>query len=542
VLFCVLIYIRKFMRFDSIKIFLFLLFPLVIVLSYLGLPWFAWSDGVEHAAAVKELSNNFFHPQNPLLSLDGSTSPRFVPSIMLMALFMKITHAEIYTVIRIFTVLFFFFFSFSVWHFSCNYFKDRDQGIYSLLALLFLWGKGWDGANAYMFSVLIWNAYYPSVVSFSLSLLGCSFLLKYLRNNLKIYVFAYLVITCLVCLNHPLTGTFYFLSTFLLILAEKQFTLKTSFIFLFSIIISVLVVLLWPYYSHLEIALNIIGGSMNNSWDYNFTWNYLYSEQFARSGPALLGIPVLIYYLRKKQHLFMVYGFFACVVIYGLSYFFKLHLGERYIFFIVFFLQIIFSRYLKEKGISSYKSIKTLIKPFTWKRFITFIVMLGTLGGVAGQAYLVRNQYLFYFVSFSPQLQLYRYVNPLSEYKFLKRYLSKGDVVFSDITTSWVIPVITEAKVVSLFHNNPLVSDSYQRIKDTEIFFGPKTSTHLRKALFMKYNASHLLINRKIESADILRAQGLYVPFFDASLLKDMISLGSKLYQDNKYILIELQR
>ena len=93
--FYVLIYIRKFMRFDSIKIFLFLLFLLVIVLSYLGLPWFAWSDGVEHAAAIKELSDNFFHPQNPLLSLDGSTSPRFVPSIMLMALFMKITHAEI---------------------------------------------------------------------------------------------------------------------------------------------------------------------------------------------------------------------------------------------------------------------------------------------------------------------------------------------------------------------------------------------------------------------------------------------------------------
>lgn len=530
------------MRFDPIKIFLFFLFLLVIVLSYLGLPWFAWSDGVEHAAAVKELSENFFHPQNPLLPLDGCTSPRFVPSIMVMVLFMKITHAEIYTVIRIFTVIFFFFFCFSVWHFSCNYFKDRDQGVYSLLTLLFLWGKGWDGANAYMFSVLTWNAYYPSVVSFSLSLLGFSFLLKYLRINLKKYVFVYLVITCLLFLNHPLTGTFYFLSTFLLFLTEKQFTLKTFSVFLFSVFVSAIVVILWPYYSHLEIALNSIGESMNNYWDYNFTWNYLYSEQFVRGGPALLGIPVLIHYLKKKQHLFMTYGFLACVVVYGLAYFFKLHLGERYILFIVFFLQIAFSRYLKEKDIISYKSFQTLINPFTRKGFTTFVAMLGIIMGVAWQTAWLRNQYLPYFVSFSPRFHLHRYVNPLSRYDFLKRYLKSGDIVISDLASSWIIPCISDAKIISLFHNNPLVPDSYQRVQDTEVFFHPTTSTITRQALIEKYNVSHILINKKIEFADLLKDQGVYVPSFDSLLLQNIISLGTTLYHDDKYILVELKK
>jgi len=530
------------MKITPFKVLLFFLISLVIVLAYLGLPWFAWSDGVEHAAAVKELSNNFLNPQNPLLSLEGSTSPRFVPSIMIMAMFMKITHIEIYNIIRIFTIIFFIFFSYCVWDFSCNYFNDKGQGIYSLLAVLFLWGKGWDGANAYMFSVLIWNAYYPSVVSFSLSLLGYGFLLKFLRKNLKRYVLAYLAITCLVFLNHPLTGTFYFLTTFLLLFSEKKVNIKSLFIFLSSIMISALVALLWPYYSHAALALKMIGKSMNNFWDYKFTWNYLYSEQLSRSGPALLGIPVLIYYLKKRQHLFLVYGFLACAVIYGSSYLLTQHLGERYIFFMVFFLQIAFSRYLKEKDILSYKSFKTLSSPFIRKGFTTMVVILGILCGVMGQAYLVSTQYLPHFTSPKARLHLPGYVNPLSQYKFLKRYLRKGDVVFSDIATSWVIPFITEAKVVSLFHNNPLIPDSYQRIKDTEVFFEPKTSTHLRQALLKKYNSSHLLINRNIEFADQLRVQGVYLPSFDSLLLKDMISLGRKLYQDEKHILIELQR
>ncbi len=528
------------MKFNFTTWFLFVLFSLAAFLAYLGLPWFMWSDGVEHAAAAKELANSFFHPQNPLLPLDGSTSPRFVPSIMLMALFMKAVPLDIMTIVSLFTLIFFALFVYSVWRFSCTYFDDKGQGIYSLLAVLFLWGKGWDGANAYMFSVLSWNAYYPSLVSFSLSLLGYSYLLEYLRKGRRNYVPAYVVISCLAFLNHPLTGAFYFLTTPLLLLSEKKADLKSISIFASSVIITALVALIWPYYSHAALALVMIANSLNEFWDYTFTWNYLYSGVLTRSGPALLGIPVLAYYVRRRQHPFIICGFVVCFLIYVLSYLFKLHLGERYIFFSLFFLQLAFASYIREINLFSYGRIKTMLRPYTWKGGTTLLLMLGLAGGIAGQAYLTGSQYLPYFVSFKPGIQFHGYRSPLAEYSFLKQHLGRGDVVISDLATSWGIPFITDAKVVALFHTNPLVADSYQRIKDLEAFFNPDTPETSRQELIKKYGATHLLLNKNIPFSELLKGQGVYVPSFVSPLSEDLISLGKTLYSDDRHILVAL--
>jgi hypothetical protein len=529
------------MKFNFTNCFLFLLFCLVAFLSALGLPWFMWSDGVEHAAAVKELVHNLFNPQNPLLPLDGSTSPRFVPSIMLMALFMKAVPLDISTIVSLFTLIFFVLFAYSVWRFSCTYFADKGQGIYSLLAVLFLWGKGWDGANAYMFSVLVWNAYYPSLVSFSLALLGYSYLLEHLRRGRRNYVPAYLAISCLVFLNHPLTGSFYFLITPLLLLSEKKANLKNISVFASSVIITALVAFLWPYYSHAALARTMIGTSLNEFWDYTFTWNYLYSGVLTRSGPALLGIPVLAYYLRSRQHACLICGFVVCFMIYVLSYLFKLHLGERYIFFSIFFLQLAFSRYVRETSLFSYASLKAVLNPFTWKGCTTLTLLLGLIGGIAGQAYFTGSQYLPYFVSFKPGIQFHSYTDPLAEYSFLKQHLRRGDVVISDLATSWGIPFISDAKIVALFHTNPLVSDSYHRIKDLETFFKPDTSPSSRQELIKKYSATHLLLNKRIKFSHLLSATGVHVPTLTEPFLNEMIALGQIVYQDDNYVMLELK-
>jgi len=528
------------MKINSTTCFLLLLFCLAALLAFLGLPWFMWSDGVEHAAAVKELAHNFFNPQNPLLPLDGSTSPRFVPSIMLMALFMKASQLEISTIVSLFTLIYFILFTCSVWRFSCTYFDDKGQGIYSLLAVMLLWGKGWDGANAYMFSVLVWNAYYPSLVSFSLALLGYSYLLEYMRKGRRNYVPAYLAISCIVFLNHPLTGSFYFITTPLLLLSEKKVDLKTISIFASSVIITALAALLWPYYSHAALARAMLGASLHEFWDYTFTWNYLYSGVLTRSGPALLGIPVLAYYLLKRQHAFLICGFVVCFMIYVLSYLFNLHLGERYIFFSIFFLQIAFSRYIRETSLFSYASLKAVSNPFSLKGCTILVLMLGLVGGIAGQMYLTGSLYLPYFVSFKPGIQFHGYRSPLAEYSFLKQHLGRGDVVITDLATSWVIPCITDAKITALYHTNPLVYNSYQRIKDIEIFFNAATSTTIRQVLIKKYGATHLLLNRMHQFSNLPKDQGVFIPSYDDSLLRSLIFLGRILYGDDQYILVAL--
>ena len=106
------------------------------------LPWFEWSDGCEHAAAVRELSHSLWKPQNPHLALPGTTSPRFVPSIILMAVLQRFSGSDIFTVLACTSSVMFFAFGLGIYLFTKEYFQDADQSAYTLLCILFLWGKG----------------------------------------------------------------------------------------------------------------------------------------------------------------------------------------------------------------------------------------------------------------------------------------------------------------------------------------------------------------------------------------------------------------
>jgi hypothetical protein len=228
-------------------------------------------------------------------------------------------------------------------------------------------------------------------------------------------------------------------------------------------------------------------------------------------------------------------------MIYVLSYLFKLHLGERYIFFSIFFLQIAFSRYIRETKLFSYASLKAVRNPFTWKGCTTLALLLGLIGGIAGQAYLTGSQYLPYFVSFKPGIQFHGYTDPLAEYSFLKQHLRRGDVVISDLATSWGIPFISDAKIVALFHTNPLVADSYQRIKDLETFFSADTAANTRQELIKKYSATHLLLNKNFPFSELLNSSGVFIPNLTESLVKDLIVQGTVIYKNEQYIFCKLE-
>jgi hypothetical protein len=145
--------------------------------AFLIYPSFDNTDGCEHAAAARELTYSFTKPQNPLLDLPGHTSPRFVPSVIMMAMVQKIFSPGLFTLIGFSSLASFLLLGVGIYLFSKEYFQDEKQPLYTLFCVLFLWGKGWEESNSYMFSSLISFAYYPSVVSFALmplSLFSCS--------------------------------------------------------------------------------------------------------------------------------------------------------------------------------------------------------------------------------------------------------------------------------------------------------------------------------------------------------------------------------
>jgi hypothetical protein len=324
------------------------------------------------------------------------------------------------------------------------------------------------------------------------------------------------------------------LIAFLLVVTERPVHKKTLYLFTLSLCLAVGVTLLWPYYSFIESVFSVTGKKVKEFWDYRATHQFLYSELFARIGPGLLGIFTVLYFGAVRKHLFIVSGFFACSVFYALGYLFDISLAERCIFFCMFFSQLAFARFLKnlvhaEDGVQRIR-IHRLIKA-------CFIVVI--FAGSLGQLYLVSRVYLPQWLEWKPAFRIKTYQHPLEEYFTLVHYLHRGDIVLTDVFTSWIVPCITDVKVVSLLHNSPLVPDNAERLSDTMSFF---TAPHAHQKILEKYRATHILINKK--KIPMTREQSedsrFFIPYPDQRMMGYLVRFGKVRVDNDNFLLVEL--
>ncbi len=242
-----------------------------VPLALLDYAHFPYSDGPEHGAAVRELARNVAHPSDPMLANHPGNSPRFVPSILIMALTMRLTGLDVLTVLKLFLPLCFLLFLMAAALFTREYFDDGGQVHWSLAALLFLWGTGWMGANAYMFSAILYTACFPSLVAFSLSLLALYFQLRFLRARNGTLCVLQVLLGSLAFVNHPPTGVFFLICSGLLYLERGVPIKKACFYFLIVVVGALFAAFLWPYYDFLPNLLKIASGEMAGTADYSLT-------------------------------------------------------------------------------------------------------------------------------------------------------------------------------------------------------------------------------------------------------------------------------
>lgn len=480
----------------NIFIFIAIILVIYIPLSLLDYNHFPYSDGTEHGAAVRELAKNMADPEDPMLANHPGNSPRFVPSILLMALSMRILKLDVLVVLKLFLIVYFFLFLLAASLFSREYFNDTGQALWSVITLLFLWGTGWTGANAYMFSAILYTAYFPSVVSFSLALLALYFQLRFLRCRKTRFLIAQILLGALSFVNHPLTGVFFFICSGLLYFEKRGLDQKALIQYALSVVAALLLITLWPYYSLFANLLKLTTGEMARTSDYQSTQHYLHSKFLVRSGPALAGVSCIVLFIKQKRFPMIVGGFLIFSLIYLIGYAYSISLTERFVFFIMFFLQLGVSRIGRE-----WFSPRLL----QWDRrkilacFLVCIILLGTII----QAILVGTKFIAPAFAFKAGSTLPTYVTPNLMQLELKNHLRDGDVVLSDIYSSWSIPVYTGAKIIALFHTSPHVDDNLERIKAVETFYDPETTNESRKAILEEYQITHLLLNFLITGRDL---------------------------------------
>ena len=512
-----------------------LLFLVAAVATFSGRLWSEMGDGWEHAASVNELASNLSNPSNPFLAAEGSTTPRFTLYILLLALLKRISTLPVIDLMELAGMFNLLLLVTGIYAFIKTYARNNYQPFFTLIVLLIFWGRGWLYSSEYSLQFLTSSLFHPSVFAFSISFWGWYFFLKFKEGKTGACLVMTALISVLVTSTHPLTASFYFIVIFLLNFHQKKEIIPGFYLIALSFLLSILLMLFWPYFSIVEAFKK---GALSGGW--YPTGNYFYTHITAGAGLSLLGIPVAVYYLLRGRHLCVILSFAVSVVIYIASYYADLPLLGRYIYFSIFSLHVLLSFLLAEiwkaqPGPVSPPIIKHALR-ITSVIIITILFLYQTK--LMDLTAMVRC-----CIHFSPALSTKRCNHPQEKYAFLTANLTRGNVVLSDTFTSWVIPAMSGAKVVSLFHDNPLVPDNAVRMNDTRAFFSPGTGQSERRELIKKYGITHILIHKGLENfeyAHLLTEWGIFIPLFTPELVGSLVSLGNIAYQDNAYILITL--
>ena len=513
-----------------------LLFLLTIVTTLSGRLWSEMGDSWEHAASVNELSSNLSNPSNPFLSIGGNTTPRFTLYILLLALLKRISSLSVIDLMELAGLCNAILLVTGIYVFIKKYTKNNYQPFFTLITLLIFWGRGWLYSNEYSLQFLTSSLFHPSIFTFSISFWGWYFFIKFKEEKTAISLVMTALISMLVSSTHPLTASFYFIVMFLINFHQKREIIPGFYLIGLSFLLSMLLMLFWPYFSIVEAFKKDV---LSGGW--YPTGNYFYSGIIPGAGMSLLGIPAAAYYFFRRRHLCIIGGLVISVVIYIASYAANLPLLGRYIYFSIFHLQLLLSFYMAELWCApspapgASVTVRFLKGASVLILFVLFLyqMRLMDLRGIIGCC--ARG---------APKFSIERWCHPQEKYAFMQMHLKPGDIVISDTFTSWVVPAMTGAKVVSHFHDNPLVLDNAVRMNDTRTFFSPGTSQSERMAIIKKYGITHILIHKGLENfvyAPLLKEWGIFVPSFTHELIESLASLGKKVYQDNSYILIKLQ-
>ncbi len=498
-------------------------------------------DYGEHAASILEMSENLFSPQNPMLPISGDTTLRYTPYIFIAGLIKKILHLELET-----TLAFISFFSFiiliaGVYLFSVQYFRNRDMPVYLLIVLLFFWGRPFLYSNDYSFNFIAYTLFYPSIITFNLGFIGFYLIIVWLEKLSGKFLIYYILLSVFLFLTHPLTASFYLLTCFIIALTHQNYW-KKGVLLVFAVFgVSLILAILWPYYPFLT-AFN---RSMTTEWYQHDFKSSLYDpfNIFIGACPAILGLPLAMRCLIKRENLIIPWGLFSCILIYIISFILDINLGERYIFFILFFLHLAIAVYLCQLNIFCFNTWQNILaQPFI-KSVQIFIFSLLLAGCILIHAGNVLLQQSGYSMSLTPPF-VYKYTDPIEEYRKLRPFLKKDDIVLSDPLSMWLLPAITGVKIVALYHDNPLVTDNNHRIYDLVNFYKKDTLIELRQDIIKKYDVTHVVLNFDRGNNKIIDSINLnfYEADFkaDDKMLRYLNSIGEPVFNDSGLMLFKI--
>jgi hypothetical protein len=123
---------------------------------------------------------------------------------------------------------------------------------------------------------------------------------------------------------------------------------------------------------------------------------------------------------------------------------------------------------------------------------------------MTGQAFIIIKEYIRPAFSPSSHFPFLAYHDPTALHKNFAIFIRPGDIVLSDVPTSWAVPLYTGAKIVSLFHTPTHVKDNDARKNDITLFYDPALGSPERLDMLRKYGITKILLHFTVSGAQIV--------------------------------------
>ena len=476
------------------------------------------SDYWEHSAALHALLQKPWHPDNPFLASKVPSS-RFGPQFVLVALASRVLHWDALGAMSLAAIANTLLFLCAIRVFFATYFQARLAPLYGLLVMFFGWWQGFHYSNVYALNVFFTVASYPSTTALGLSLLGFALTVRLLRGQLTRPKLA-LAILCIwmgaVFIVHPLTATLALSGVGVLAVAEPKVPLRLRLELIAALVLGLALSHFWPYFSPWRVVRG--GPTVSAGWAgpsvpkvpgfhlkpqlHAFYEPHGLIGALGLSSIALVALP---YFLADRRRWFVGFGALAMLLPFGVNAFIDLPLGHRFVLLAIVFLQIGVV-WLLLKVTPGYEGAW----PFMTRRWARFGCPLGVLAlflvFVSHTVLLTHEQVdspRFYRRPESPVVR---------NMKAFAQAAGPGAVVLATPLVSWPLPTFGP-KVLTLFHDDPLVFDLAARERDVTRFLG-RASDDERRQILASYGVTHVLLSREANGSLLrfLRQHGVAQP------------------------------
>lgn len=431
-----------------------------------------WSnDFWEHAAVVRELSANLFHPSNPIIN-ENIPHAFFSPYSLLVALFSILSGANAVVSLEFFAFFNLVFFIYSFYLFCKNIFTEKQQLIafWGLLFILFFWGIYpiyWSGF--YHIMVLGYVLPYPSTFVIALSFMTLAILAGAIKKKISILKIVILVLLCTIAfITHPMTAVFLFAGIISTALVFSNYSVKKFFLWSGIIIApAILLSFLWPYFNVLDLLFARNPDFENDS-------KTIYTELFPRYWPVLFALPGIIIFRKERSYQFLIILLFSLILVISAGWILKSYGGARLFACVVITAHLI--------------TACTIMLFLPGKKKFQKIYLI-----ILGAAFIVSV-----FMNGTDLIKTSKFnsiwVEDYRKYEFLRNCVAADELILSDESTNWYIPAFG-GKVISSRHPLYWVKDLEERRNATKSFFDTLTSDSSRTDIIKKYNPDYILID-----------------------------------------------